>query len=144
MPERIPGSRLESYEKIYILIIEDQLDVAKRLSGLLESGLDSENASCGVDIRIERTMKQGLAAISQVQPDLVFVDIGLPDSCGIHNLDRVRGQCTDSAIVVLADRLTPILRKELSQRAIEGVIETSGKKGSFDFSTRIGRLIGMG
>jgi len=144
MPERNPGSRRESDEKIYILIIEDQLDIAKHLSGLLEDGIGPGDASCSLVIRIERTMKQGLAAISQEKPDLVFVDIGLPDAFGIHNFDRVRGQCSDSAIVVLADRLTPILRKELSQRSIEGVIETSGKKGSFDFSTRIGRLIGMG
>lgn len=65
-----------------ILIVDDNVDAADMLSMLLEVG--------GNTTRIEHTGNAGLAAVRDFEPDVVFLDIGLPDLSGHEIASRLR------------------------------------------------------
>jgi two-component system, OmpR family, response regulator MprA len=78
-----------------VLIIEDEPDVADFIrSGLLQSGFQAEVALTG---------RQGLEAAHSSTPDLVVLDLMLPDIDGIDICREIRNQ-GDIGIVILTAR----------------------------------------
>lgn len=69
-----------------ILIIEDSVELAFLLSVSLKS---LEAATLEVSVEIAYTGTQGLEAIYAHQPDLILLDIGLPDMTGWRVLDAL-------------------------------------------------------
>jgi PAS domain S-box-containing protein len=65
-----------------VLLVEDEVAVASGISGLLE--LD------GLEVRTVVTGREAVPAIEAFTPDVVVLDIGLPDMSGVdvyHNID---------------------------------------------------------
>ena len=62
-----------------ILVVEDSWDVAESLSAWLEDD--------GHQVRVARTGAEALAEASAFRPEVMLVDIGLPDMSG-HDLAR--------------------------------------------------------
>lgn len=78
------------------LVIEDAADVRLLLRELLrKSGFEVWEAATG---------KQGLARVDEVRPDLITLDLTLPDLDGIEVCRRLRG-ITDAYVIVLTARL---------------------------------------
>jgi DNA-binding response OmpR family regulator len=68
--------------KICVLIIEDEEDIRQLLRTMLErEGYDVHESALGRD---------GVRTFHQVQPDLVILDVGLPDLDGWQVLERIR------------------------------------------------------
>ncbi len=68
-----------------VVIIDDDPSAGKVLTDLLETRYDMEVlgcALCGLD---------GLAMVSKLQPDVLFLDIQLPDVNGLDFLDKLSG-----------------------------------------------------
>jgi DNA-binding response OmpR family regulator len=80
-----------------VLAIEDDADIRHLLSALLDrEGYKVTEASTG---------REGLRAFHQVRPDLVILDVGLPDLDGWQVLERIRDM-SDAPVLVLTARST--------------------------------------
>jgi len=78
-----------------VLLIEDELPIRK----LLRMGLGSQ----GYQIFEAANGKSGLELLNQ-SPDLIILDLGLPDIQGHELLQRIRGRNENVPIVVLSSR----------------------------------------
>lgn len=77
-----------------ILVIEDDAEI----SGLLAAYLKRE----GFQVELAGTGAQGVAAVRRSEPDLVLLDIMLPDQDGLELCSRLRGQIMAPILVVSA------------------------------------------
>jgi two-component system, chemotaxis family, CheB/CheR fusion protein len=112
-----------------ILSIEDNTDVGDQLLLLLRHS--------GYEARLERTGEAGIAAVSQFKPEVVLLDIGLPDLDGHDVARRIRGIAGFEHVVIIAvsgyspeagDRgpdspFDDYLAKPVSMSAIEDAME---------------------
>ena len=71
------------YQKVSVLIIEDEKSICDFISKTLSAGNDYKVASAG-------NGKDGLAMITSLLPDVVLLDLGLPDMDGIEILKKIR------------------------------------------------------
>lgn len=78
-----------------ILLVDDEISIQRAVVPLLRSR--------GYDVEAASTAKDALAAIEERTPDLVILDLGLPDMDGLEVCDRVR-QRWDVPIIVLSAR----------------------------------------
>ncbi len=77
-----------------ILIIEDE----KSIAGLIEAILSSN----GFDVVIAKNAADGYAMTSSHCPDLIILDLGLPDFDGVQLIEMVRSWSTVPIVVVSA------------------------------------------
>lgn len=80
----------------HILLIEDNA----RIGRFVERGLDA----AGYSVEIAVTGRGGLAALRETPPDLVILDLGLPDIDGMEVLATLRGDGHDMPVVILTAR----------------------------------------
>jgi DNA-binding NarL/FixJ family response regulator len=80
---------------IRVLIVEDHPIVAEGLQSLL--GSYSDLAVIATAASVEGT----IPAIADACPDVAVVDFHLPDGTGADAAERIRGQCSSTAIVFL-------------------------------------------
>jgi DNA-binding response OmpR family regulator len=78
-----------------ILIIEDDEDYQRLVSAVLTR---SEEA---FDVKTARTLAEGVASVERFQPEIILVDLNLPDSTGYATFLRVQAQAGGVPIVVL-------------------------------------------
>ncbi|MDP6128392.1 MAG: response regulator, partial [Planctomycetota bacterium] len=64
------------------------------------------------------TLSSALCALQAGGVDVVFLDLGLPDSMGIRTLDSVRGRYPDIPIVVLSGVNSYLDKDELASRGV--------------------------
>ena len=85
-----------SEQKPIILVIDDEPPIRKLLrTGLTTQGYDVVDATNG---------RTALEALSRVKPDLVILDLGLPDVAGGDLLRRIRAEHEAASILVLSSR----------------------------------------
>ncbi len=77
-----------------ILIIDDNADAAEMLSALLSTG--------GHHVSVVHTGAEGVAAATQQRPDIVIIDIGLPDMNGMQVAQRIRSDTRLADTVLIA------------------------------------------
>jgi DNA-binding response OmpR family regulator len=113
-----------------ILVIEDEEDIA----GFIKRGLVLK----GFEVRVARTGEDGLDAFRDEPPDLVLLDLMLPDIDGVEVCRRIRA--ASDAPVIMLTALDSVARK------VEG-LETGAddyitKPFSFDeLTARIGAAL---
>src|SRR5690625_5688551 len=83
----IAAERLKS-----IIVVEDDADIANLLE--LELG------EAGFSVEVHGTGMRGLAAVRENNPDLVILDLGLPDLSGAEIARRIR-RTGDTPIIIL-------------------------------------------
>jgi PAS domain S-box-containing protein len=78
-----------------VLIVDDKRDAADSLSLLLET--------MGAEVRVAYNGAQALATCAEFEPELVFLDIGMPEMDGFETARRLREQSAgrDALIVAL-------------------------------------------
>ena len=77
-----------------ILIIEDEQSIARFISTILTAN--------GYETLLARTGSEGLSMVSSNCPDLVILDLGLPDMDGMDILKSLRGWSSLPVVVVSA------------------------------------------
>lgn len=92
-------------QKKRILIIEDEVDYLNIASQILEKE--------GFSVVTAATGSEGLKELEKEIPDLVLLDIGLPDTSGLEILKRMRDEEKTSKIPVVLFTI----RSELNQVA---------------------------
>lgn len=80
-----------------VLAIEDDADIRQLLGTLLERE--------GYGVTQAATGREGLRVFHQARPDLVILDLGLPDLDGWQVLERIRDM-SDAPVLVLTARST--------------------------------------
>ncbi|HEY8701700.1 MAG TPA: response regulator transcription factor [Arthrobacter sp.] len=77
------------------LVIEDDTDMRNLLEGvLLQSGFEVHTATCG---------REGVEMVRTTNPNIITLDVGLPDIDGFEVLRRIRG-ISNAYIVMLTGR----------------------------------------
>ncbi len=84
-----------SEKSIAILVIEDELPIVRFLRATLENQ--------GYSLRDAATGQEGIAEAGTCRPDLILLDLGLPDMDGLEVIRRVRAW-TDVPIVIISAR----------------------------------------
>jgi DNA-binding response OmpR family regulator len=79
-----------------ILVVEDNTDLA----GGLRRNLEHE----GHRVAVAGTAADALAAAARETPDLVVLDLGLPDRDGYHVLEQLRSRGCQSPVLILSAR----------------------------------------
>ncbi len=82
-----------------ILLVDDEVSIQRAVVPLLRSR--------GFEVEAASTAKDALAAIEERAPDLVILDLGLPDMDGLEVCDRVRQRWEVPIIVLSARDLEP-------------------------------------
>ncbi len=76
-----------------ILVVDDNEDSLKIISKMLQAE--------GFEVTVERNGKDGLASAREKLPDLVIMDIMMPEMTGIEALDQLRASPPTSRIPVI-------------------------------------------
>jgi DNA-binding response OmpR family regulator len=79
-----------------ILLVEDDEGIGSSLAGVLEGQ--------GHEVRWRRSGRDGLAAADEEAPEVVLLDLGLPDLDGVEVCRRLRGAHPAVAIIVVTAR----------------------------------------
>lgn len=83
-----------SNNKFKILIVEDEVNICNLLETILTTN--------GYQVVIEGTCKGGITMMHSYVPDLVILDLGLPDKDGLEFIKTVRESNTTPILVVSA------------------------------------------
>ena len=97
-----------------ILMVEDDANDAELLQAhLARTGLG------GADILHARTLAEGLALLQARDVQITLLDLDLPDSQGLHTLERVRAAASGPVIVVSGNGHPSLVDEALKRRAYD-------------------------
>ena len=96
-----------------ILIIDDEKDLCELLSDAL--------GSRGYNVAVANTKKEGIASLRREVPDLVFLDLKLPDGDGMKALSKIKRTSPETTVNII------------SAYGSEERKEEAKKKGAYSF-----------
>lgn len=96
-----------------ILIVEDNEDSALSLKMLLEA--------LGYAVEVAHDGEEGVTAAIALRPDVILMDIGLPKMNGYEAARRIRKECPDRPMVIVA--LTGWGQEPDRRRSVEAGID---------------------
>lgn len=99
-----------------VLIVDDDRSVVSTLSGWLQRH--------GYGISTASTAAAGLAALARETPDVVLLDLGLPDADGLETLAEIHSRLPHAAVIIVT-----------AQDSLDNAIE-SIKRGAFHFISK--------
>jgi len=85
-----------SVEKIRLLLLEDDLNEVRRMRAALRE--DSMNQ---YEVRQVGTLAESLVYLSKKTPDIILVNLSLPDSQGLVTIKRLQSQAPQTPIIAL-------------------------------------------
>ena len=100
---------------IDILVVEDEYTERQELTQLLETVTPPEH------IRSAAACSAAIAAISQLCPDLILLDIMLRGSSGFEVAEFVRNNRLDCKIIILTELERQRVQKKLSVQSTETI-----------------------
>lgn len=81
-------------KKANILIVDDEKSILDTMTGILEDeGYETATASSG---------EEGLAKFSEISPDIVLLDVWMPDMDGIETLKHIRKKNENACVIVIS------------------------------------------
>jgi two-component system, OmpR family, KDP operon response regulator KdpE len=84
----------EEVKGSFILIIDDEPDICK----LLQLSLVRH----GYNVKYVHALTDGMQYLQQQQPDLLFLDIHLPDGSGLEALPAIKKKCPTLPVVTIS------------------------------------------
>jgi DNA-binding NtrC family response regulator len=94
------------------MVVDDAADIRELLATVLKDTYDVSEAKSGADLK---------QSFSQEQPDVVLLDLKLPDADGIDLLPQIKKQWPDTEVIVLTGNAT-----------FEAAVEAT-KRGAYHF-----------
>ena len=83
-------------EKVRVLIVDDVADTRENVRRLLQFESDIEVVGAA------RTAQEGIQLTGELDPDVVLMDINMPDMDGIAATEAIRQKCPMSQVVILS------------------------------------------
>jgi DNA-binding response OmpR family regulator len=84
----------EEMKESFILIIDDEPDICK----LIQLSLVKH----GYNVKYVHALTEGMQYLQQAQPDLLFLDIHLPDGSGLEALPAIKKKCPALPVVTIS------------------------------------------
>ncbi|SDE13313.1 HD domain-containing phosphohydrolase [Desulfuromonas thiophila] len=109
---------------MHLLLIEDNPGDAR----LIQELLIDELGRGGFEFVSATTLKQGLELAGQINPDLILLDLTLPDSDGLDSVRQTVSACPQLAIIVL----TGVSNQEIATQSLRMGVQDYLNKGEFD------------
>ncbi len=113
------------------LVIDDEVEIGLLLSSLL--------GNLGIEAKYASNLDAGLRLYEEIRPQVVFLDLNLPDGSGFSLVPKFKSSSTSSRIVVITAQdgqkeramaehlgVDCIIPKPLSRNHIVQVLETLG------------------
>ena len=85
---------IKQMKESFILIIDDEPDICR----LLQLSLVKH----GFNVKYVHNLRAGLQYIQQQQPDILFLDINLPDGSGLEALPMIKSNCPALMIITIS------------------------------------------
>jgi DNA-binding NtrC family response regulator len=101
--------------KAKILIVDDEADIRNLLTAVLDNYYDV--AEAGSAAALQKTF-------SQEQPDVILLDVKLPDAHGLDLLPQIKKRWPDTEVIVLSGQGTITMAVE------------AGRRGAFNFLSK--------
>lgn len=89
-----PSNVVQSSDRLRLMVVDDNVDAAEVLALLLET--------VGHDVVVEHSALRALARARELAPQLIFLDIGLPDVDGYELARRLRAMPETAQAVLVA------------------------------------------
>jgi two-component system, sensor histidine kinase and response regulator len=96
---------------VEVLLIEDSLSDAR----LFERALLGKSSRISFNLTVARTLAEGLEQIEKKTPDMIFIDLNLPDSMGYETFSTVYGRAPYTPVVVLSSTGT----EDIAMKTVE-------------------------
>jgi signal transduction histidine kinase/HPt (histidine-containing phosphotransfer) domain-containing protein len=91
---------------VHVLLIEDNLADRRLIQRALNVARGRDGA---FEVRHAGSVTEGLAVLAEARPDVVLLDLRLPDSQGLDTFDRVHKSHDDIPIIILSGSLDEAL-----------------------------------
>ncbi len=114
---------------LHILVIEDNPGDFL----LLEESIHMSEIPVA-DIQQADTLAAAIGLLTQIKPDIIFLDLFLSDSSGLDSFQQLQEYMTHSAVIILSG----LSDTKVAQEAIAGGAQDFLAKGEFDDRTRPG------
>jgi DNA-binding NtrC family response regulator len=101
--------------KAKILIVDDEADIRNLLTAVLDNYYDVAEAGSGAALQ---------KTFSQEQPDVILLDVKLPDAHGLDLLPQIKKRWPDTEVIVLSGQGTITMAVE------------AGRRGAFNFLSK--------
>ena len=98
-----------------VLIVEDSIPVSRAIQDAMELA--------GYDTRAAGTCAAGLALSLEQAPNLLILDIGLPDGSGWTLLEDIRSEYRDGKLPVIVISFDQISRSQLLHHRVDRVVQ---------------------
>ncbi len=124
----VPSGMANRQAVLPVLIVEDNPFFSEALHAVLQSRFPF------LTLAKAASVKEALARIDSMRPDLIFMDVSLPDGNGLELTRRIRAAGINAVVVVLTMRDLPEYRDE----AIRCGADHFFAKGSIDLDAIFG------
>lgn len=94
----------DAADTLRVVLLEDSAPIRRRLKELLTE------CACARVVAEAPSVQEALRAMAEVSPDVVIVDIDLPDGTGMDVLRHVHHHRLRTAVIVLTNYDTPEFR----------------------------------
>jgi DNA-binding NarL/FixJ family response regulator len=95
--------------KLVILIVDDSMDFIERMVSLLD---EADNIGY---INVANSYEEGLRIFFEERPDLVMLDISLPDKSGIELLRSIKESRRDCKVIMVTNATEECYRQQCSE-----------------------------
>ncbi len=117
-------------QKLKIMLIEDNPGDARILQEELVESLKEDLTSIQIDLRWFNLLSTALAYLPKGGFDAILLDMNLPDSSGLDNIDKIRSVSLHIPVIVLSGLQDELTMTEAMQRGAQNYVVKGSLKGN--------------
>jgi len=118
------------HQKLKIMLIEDNPGDARILQEELVESLKEDPTHVQIDLRWFNLLSTALAYLSRGRFDTILLDMNLPDSSGLDNIDKVRSVSPHIPIIILSGLKDELTMAEAIRRGAQNYVVKGSLKGN--------------
>ena len=120
----VPWPAEQEVERLRILIVDDHTTFSDLLAGALDREPDLQSVGAA------KTVEDALPLFREVHPDVVILDLYLPDGSGLKAAERILSEAPETKIVMLTGNPSQEALREAARMGICGFLPKDGSLGT--------------
>ena len=120
----VPRHAEQEIERLRILIVDDHTTFSDLLAGALDREPDLQSVGAA------KTVEDALPLFREVHPDVVILDLYLPDGSGLKAAERILSEAPETKIVMLTGNPSQEALREAARMGICGFLPKDGSLGT--------------